>query len=291
MLHRDPVCGMIIDENKDCVNCQYNGKLYYFCAEDCKERFLNTPITFIGERKSTSDIFCISCGTQVKVGLYIGYRGPYCCERCHFRDRFIGDLLDKVEGIYIATIEAFVEALDAKEHEVGNHSYRVTQFAMVIARRMGLKGRDLVDVYCGSLLHDLGKIGIPDSILSKRGRLTPDEKEIMEAHPEIGYRIINHIDYFSKVSEIIYSHHEHYDGSGYPRALQGKEISIGSRIFAACDTLDALTVDRPYRAAVSFDEAKRYILDESGKMYDPEVIEVFRETEDELLEFVSRIVL
>jgi len=291
MIQKDPVCSMIIDEKRNCVNYRYYGKVYYFCSEDCKDRFLNSPMTFIGEKKSTPDISCISCRTRIKIGLYIRSHGPYCCEKCYFRDRFIGDVLDKVEGIYLATIEAFVEALDAKEHEVGNHSYRVTQFAMVIARRMGLKGKDLVDVYCGSLLHDLGKIGIPDSILLKQGRLTPDEKEIMSTHPVIGYRIINHIGYFSRASEIIYSHHEHYDGAGYPRALQGKEIPIGSRIFTVCDALDALTVDRPYRAAVSFDKARKNILDDNGKMFDPEVIEVFRETEYELLEFVSRIFL
>lgn len=231
------------------------------------------------------------CQTEIHGDLFIKKDGFYCCEKCYFRDKYIGDALDKMEGVYLATIEAFVDAIDAREHEVGNHSYRVTQFAMVLAREMEVSGRDLVDIYCGSLLHDIGKIGIPDAILLKKGELSEEENLIMSKHPEIGHRIIGHIGYLSKAAEIIYSHHEHYDGSGYPKGLKGKEIVSGARIFSVCDMIDALTVDRAYRKAVPYNEAKEYILSLSGTLFDPDIIEGFLRVEDDIKEFISKILL
>ncbi len=233
--------------------------------------------------------YCMHCQTEIQDELYIKKDGSYCCEKCYFRDKFLGDVLDKMEGTYLATIEAFVDTIDAREHEVGNHSYRVTQFAMVLARKMEVSGRDLVDIYCGSLLHDLGKIGVPDAVLLKQGKLSEEEQKVMLRHPEIGYKIINHIGYLSRAAEIIYSHHEHYDGSGYPRGLKGNEIPLGARIFSVCDILDALTVNRIYRKAVSYDEAKNYILSASNNLFDPDVIEGFLSAENDLKEFVAKI--
>lgn len=235
--------------------------------------------------------YCMHCQTEIHGELFIKKEGFYCCEKCYFRDKYIGDALDKMEGVYLATIEAFVDAIDAREHEVGNHSYRVTQFAMVLAREMEVSGRDLVDIYCGSLLHDIGKIGIPDSVLLKEGKLSKEEYMVMARHPEIGHRIIGHIGYLSKAAEIIHSHHEHYNGSGYPRGLKGKEIPLGSRIFSVCDMLDAFTVDRTYRKAITFEEAKKYILSASGALFDPDIIEGFLRVEDDIKEFISKILL
>ncbi len=233
---------------------------------------------------------CVACQTEIKEGIFKDGRGPYCCEKCYFRDRFLGGVMDKMEAIYLAIIEALVDAVDAKEHEVGNHSYRVTQLAMVLAQEMEIKGRELVDLYCGSILHDIGKIGIPDSILTKHENLSSEEWEIMKRHPEIGYRIVSHIGYFKNAAEIIYSHHEHYDGTGYPRGLKGDEIVLGARIFSVCDTLDALTVERPYRNALSFEDAKRFILNQSGKIFDPHVVDCFVDVEIKLMEFSGKIV-
>lgn len=235
--------------------------------------------------------YCMHCQTEILDESYIKKNGSYCCEKCYFRDKFIGDVMDRMEGTYLATMEAFVDAIDAREHEIGNHSYRVTQFAMVLAREMGVSGRDLVDIYCGSLLHDLGKIGIPDSVLLKESELSEEEREVMSKHPEIGYRIISHIGYLSKAAEIIYSHHEHYDGSGYPRGLKGGEIPLGARIFSVCDMLDALTVDRPYRTAITFEEAKQEILSARNTLFDPEVIDGFIKIEGDIKEFTSKIVI
>ena len=224
--------------------------------------------------RQETKIYCMHCRMGIFDEHYIKKDGFYCCEKCYFRDKYIGDALDKMEGVYLATIEAFVDAIDAREHEVGNHSYRVTQFAMVLAREMRITGRGLVDIYCGSLLHDIGKIGIPDAILLKKGELSEEESLIMSRHPEIGYRIIGHIGYLSNAAEIIYSHHEHYDGSGYPRGLKGKEVTLGSRIFSVCDMLDALTVERTYRKAITFEEAKIYPFC-IRHLFDPDIIKNF----------------
>lgn len=285
---QDPVCHMDIDVDRPQVTGVYGEKTYYFCSKECKDRFLKNPARFISETKEKGNR-CIACQTEIREGLYIKNKGPYCCEKCYFRDRFLGDAIEEMEGTCLATIEAFVEAIDAREHEVGSHSYRVTQFAMVLARKLKITGRDLVDIYCGALLHDIGKIGIPDSILLKQGRLEDEEFKVMSRHPEIGHRIINHIGYLHNAAAIIYSHHEHYDGSGYPRGLKGEEILLGARVFTVCDTLDALTVDRTYRKSVPYEAAKEHILSASGSLFDPLVVKGLLDAEDDLKEFTGKI--
>ncbi len=235
---------------------------------------------------------CKHCGAPIQGNSYIKKEaGLFLGEECYFRDTFLDGIVAEIEATYLATIEAFVSAIDAKEHEVGNHSLRVTQFAVMIGNKYGIQGSDLVDLYCGALLHDLGKIGIPDAVLLKKGRLDAEELAIMRGHPEIGYTIINHIGYLSKAAEIIRAHHEHFDGSGYPRGLQGAEIPSGARVFAVADTLDALTVKRPYRDPVSYEEAKRDILAASGKLFDPSVVDAFMKASDELKDFIGKIIL
>ncbi len=235
---------------------------------------------------------CKHCGSPIQGQSYIEKEaGLYLGEECYFRDTYLDGIVNEIEATYLATIEAFVSAIDAKEHEVGNHSLRVTQFAVMIGNGYGIRGRDLVDLYCGALLHDLGKIGIPDALLLKKGPLDAEEQAVMHGHPEIGYRIINHIGYLSKAAEIIRAHHEHFDGTGYPRGLRGAEIPAGARVFAVADTLDALTVKRPYREAVTYEEAKRIILTASGKLFDPSVVDAFMKASDELKDFIGKIIL
>lgn len=234
---------------------------------------------------------CKHCGTPIEGKSYIEKEaGIYLGEECYFRDTYLDGIVGQIEATYLATIEAFVSALDAKEHEVGNHSLRVTQFAVIIGKEYGIRGKDLVDLYCGALLHDLGKIGIPDALLLKKGPLDAEEQTIMHRHPEIGYRIINHIGYLSKAAEIIRAHHEHYDGTGYPRGLRGVEIPAGARVFAIADMLDALTVKRPYREAVSYEEAKKDIAAASGKLFDPPAVDAFMKASDELRDFIGKII-
>ncbi|OGW34335.1 MAG: hypothetical protein A2010_00380 [Nitrospirae bacterium GWD2_57_9] len=217
--------------------------------------------------------------------------GAYCCEDCFFRGTYLDGVVSKIEASYLATIQAFVSAIDAREHEVGNHSYRVTQFALMIGNTYGIKDRDLVDLYCGSLLHDIGKIGVPDSVLLKEGPLSPEEQEMMRRHPDTGYGIVSHIGYLEKASEIVRAHHERFDGKGYPRGLSGTEIPSGARVFAAADTLDALTVKRPYHEAVTFEKAQHEILSASGKSFDPGVVDAFMRASDELRETIGKILI
>jgi putative nucleotidyltransferase with HDIG domain len=235
---------------------------------------------------------CPNCGHPVEENRYvIRPDGTVRCEHCYFNDTYLEGVVHRMDAAYLVTLEALVSAIDAREHEVGNHSLRVTEFSLIIARACAVKGRDLVDLYCGALLHDIGKIGVPDVILHKTGPLTPDEQAIMRTHPEIGQRIIGHIGYFSRAAEIIRSHHEHFDGSGYPRGLRGEAIPRGARVFAIADALDALTVKRPYREALMFDAAVEEITERSGTIYDPEMIQAALTASAELKSYIGRIVL
>ncbi len=235
---------------------------------------------------------CPHCGAKIEGNRYIKRAdGTYRCEHCYFSDTHLEDVVDEIETSYLVTLEAFVSAIDAREHEVGDHSLRVTQFAMIMGHAYGVTGRDLVDLYCGALLHDIGKIGVPDAVLHKSGPLTPEEQAIMRGHPEIGHRIISHIGYFAKAAEIIRNHHEHFDGTGYPLGLRGSEIPAGARVFAVADALDALTVTRPYREALPFEGAQREILASSGKNFDPEVVKAFVKAADELKSYTGKIML
>ncbi|MGB9899268.1 MAG: HD domain-containing phosphohydrolase [Pseudothermotoga sp.] len=176
---------------------------------------------------------------------------------------------------YDATIEGWAYALDLRDKETEGHSERVTELTLKIAKKMGISKEELVHIKRGALLHDIGKMGIPDQILLKPGKLTEQEWEIMKKHPVYAYQMLSRIEYLRPALDIPYCHHEKWDGSGYPRGLKGQEIPLSARIFAVADVYDALTSDRPYRKAWSKDEAVRYIKDQSGKHFDPKVVEVF----------------
>ena len=235
---------------------------------------------------------CPNCGMTVENNRYVQRAdGSYRCEHCYFKDTYLEGIAGNIETSYLVTLEAFVSAIDAREHEVGNHSLRVTQFAMVLGHTHGVTGRDMVDLYCGALLHDIGKIGVPDSVLLKKGSLTAGEKGIMNGHPEIGYSIISRIGYFSRAAEIIRAHHEHFDGTGYPQGLKGEEILLGARVFAVADALDALTVARSYRDALAFDDARKEIASASGKNFDPAVIDDFLKAADVLKDYIGKVMI
>ena len=152
---------------------------------------------------------------------------------------------------------------------------------MRLGRRLGMSEDELVHVWRGALLHDIGKLGIPDDILSKPGALTAAEWEIMRQHPQLGYELLEPIPYLRPALEIPYCHHEHWDGSGYPRGLKGEEIPMSARIFAVADVWDALRSDRPYRVAWSDEAARVYIVQQSGKQFEPQVVEAFEHLLDE----------
>lgn len=193
--------------------------------------------------------------------------------------------LRNVEGAYNNTLLALVAALDAREHETSDHSQRVVRYTVATAERLGISGPELDDIARGALLHDIGKIGVPDSILLKPGKLTPDEWVEMRKHPQIGFDILKAIPFLNVPAEIVLSHQERFDGNGYPRGLKGEAIHIGARIFAIADTLDAMTCDRPYRKGTTYAAAREEILRCSGTQFDPRCVEAFLAiTEGELQE-------
>jgi putative nucleotidyltransferase with HDIG domain len=193
-----------------------------------------------------------------------------------------------LERSYDITLEALGDALDFKDAETQGHSRRVTAFTMAIAKAMGLPKEQIDVIARGAFLHDIGKIAIPDRILLKPGKLDDKEKEIMREHCYHGYQMLKKIPFLKDACEIVYSHQEHFDGSGYPRGLKGAEIPLGARIFSVADTLDAIISDRPYRAARSLAEARREIQAWSGRQFDPEVVEIFSKIPDDIFEYVRR---
>jgi response regulator RpfG family c-di-GMP phosphodiesterase len=176
---------------------------------------------------------------------------------------------------YQNTLLALVAALDAREHETSDHSQRVVKYTIAIAERLALQGPELEELGRGALLHDVGKIGVPDAVLLRPGKLTPEEWTEMRRHPDIGHQMIQSIPFLATPAVIVLSHQERFDGGGYPRKLRGEEIHIGARIFAVADTLDAMTSDRPYRKATSFENAMAEVQRCAGSQFDPEVVRAF----------------
>ncbi|NIA07552.1 MAG: HD domain-containing protein [Actinobacteria bacterium] len=173
------------------------------------------------------------------------------------------------------SLVALVAALDAREHETQLHSLRVRAYALRLGAELGMNPDQMRVLGQASLLHDIGKVGTPDPILLKPGPLTDEEWEMMRRHPEVGQRILLSVPFLRDSAKIVYSHHEHYDGTGYPKRLSGDQIPFGSRVFAIADAFDALTSDRPYRKRVSCGETQRIIKEDSGKHFDPEAVRAF----------------
>ena len=187
-----------------------------------------------------------------------------------------------LERSYDITLEALGDALDKKDAETEGHSKRVTAFTIAIARAMGLSKEQIAVIARGAFLHDIGKMAVPDAILRKPGKLTPDEILIMQEHCYHGYEILKKIPFLGEAAEIVYAHQERYDGTGYPRGLKGEQIPLGARMFSVADTLDAITSDRPYRPAQSLTAARIEIEKWSGRQFDPDVVKVFLEMDQDI---------
>ena len=196
--------------------------------------------------------------------------------------------LRHIEVTYDDTLQALGAALDLRDNETAGHSRRVTRYCLEMARRMDYEDAALKSLERGSYLHDIGKIGIPDSVLLKPGALDANERKIMESHVGIGYKLVNHISFLSDSAELVLCHQERFDGTGYPRGLKGTEIPLGARIFSVADTLDAMTSDRPYRSAVPFAEARAEIVRGSGTQFDPDVVAAFLATPEKAWENIRR---
>ncbi|MBI4770134.1 MAG: HD domain-containing protein, partial [Chloroflexi bacterium] len=181
---------------------------------------------------------------------------------------------------YDATIEGWARALDLREHETERHTRRVTELTVQLAHAMGLDERQIEHIRRGALLHDMGKVGIPDSILLKPGSLTDEEWEIMRQHPQFAYDMLAPIAYLRPALDIPYCHHEKWDGTGYPRGLKGEEIPLAARIFAVADVWDALRSDRPYRPAWPEERVWEYVGEQAGKHFDPKVVDALLQLEN-----------
>ena len=184
----------------------------------------------------------------------------------------------QISELHLATIEALALAIDAKDQTEPNHIQRVQAYATGLARALGMSETEVQAVKTAALLHDIGKLAIPDHILAKPGPLTPEEFQKVRVHPEVGAAILHSVPFPSPVAPLILSHHERWDGRGYPAGLKEDEIPLGARVVGVVEYFDALTSDRPYHKAISQDAALALLKQEAGKALDPRVVEVFIES-------------
>ena len=185
---------------------------------------------------------------------------------------------------YFATVRALTNAVEARDAYTGKHAERVAAYALTLGEALGQDWAGRAEVEFGFLLHDIGKVAIPDSILHKPEPLTPQERELIQQHPVTGWEIVKQVDFLGAASDVVRHHHERWDGDGYPDGLKGDDIPFAARVFAVADTLDALTTDRPYRPASEFAEARRLIREGSGTQFDPAVVEVLETISDDVFD-------
>jgi len=212
-------------------------------------------------------------------------------------ERYAADLRDtfkqertrsqELRSSYTATVRALSNAVEARDAYTGKHAERVTAYGIEIARAVGVSIADTRELEFGFLLHDIGKLGIPDAILYKPGALTDNERALMTQHPLIGAQIVDDIEFLAPAARVVRSHHERWDGSGYPDGLAGEEIPLAARVFSVADVLDALTTDRPYRHALPLSKAREMIVAGSGTQFDPRVVEAFKSIPDRRLERIA----
>lgn len=194
----------------------------------------------------------------------------------------------QIQQSYEDTLQALGAAIDLRDNETAGHSQRVCRYSLEIARAMGWQDKELGRLARGAYLHDIGKLGVPDGILLKPGPLTGEERKLMQRHSQIGFDLLKDIPFLADASEIVLMHHERFDGSGYPKGLKGEKIPLGARIFAIVDTLDAVTSDRPYQRATSFESAREIIRRLSGTAFDPQVVSVFLNLPEHIWPTIAR---
>jgi HD-GYP domain-containing protein (c-di-GMP phosphodiesterase class II) len=187
----------------------------------------------------------------------------------------VKEVEEQVSALRTSLICAFNQLLDLKDLNTGVHSTRLAEWALHVGGELGLDQRALADLEVAALLHDIGKVGIPDVILQKPARLTEAEYELMKKHPEYGWAVLRNVPGMERASLMILHHHESYDGEGYPAGLKGEEIPIGSRIVSVIDAFDAMVSSRPYREGLPFEEAERRLVLASGTQFDAEVVQSF----------------
>ena len=262
---------------------------------DSKQIAANKPFSRLWQEESFSNYICVPliAKGEVKGVLEVYRRSQFTpdAEWLEFLETLAGQaaitidnaqMFDNLQRVnmelaiaYDATIEGWSRAMDLRDKETEGHTQRVTELTVLLAKAMGIKDKEILNIRRGALLHDIGKMGIPDHILLKEGPLTVKEWKIMHKHPILAYEMLQPIRYLHQSLDIPISHHEKWDGSGYPRGLQAEQIPLVARIFAIADVWDAVTSARPYRKAWSKKKALAYIKEQSGKQFDPQVVEVF----------------
>jgi len=236
----------------------------------------------MGKNRPTA---CAECGAISPGRQYARVKDRNICEHCFLNARKASARIEA--DPYESFVESLAEAMDLRERETGLHSKRVAAHTLLLAQHFFNDAKDLQEIYWGSLLHDIGKIGVPDSILLKPGGLSADEWEIMRQHPGNGHKILQSLPYLAMAGDIVLCHEERFDGSGYPSGLRGEAIPLPARLFAVIDTLDAMSFDRPYRKALPFDVAKTEIVRMSGSQFDPLAVDIFLKEEEQLRELES----
>jgi HD-GYP domain-containing protein (c-di-GMP phosphodiesterase class II) len=213
-------------------------------------------------------------------------RETYAAEKQRAED--LARALSELERTYLATVRGLAAAVEAKDEYTGGHLVRVTSYGMMIMRLLAPELANQPQFEYGFILHDVGKLGVPDAVLKKPGPLDEDEWELMRRHPTTGRRILEGIPFLTDAKEIVYSHHERWDGKGYPKGLREEEVVLGGRVFPIADTFDAMTSDRPYRKALPFDRAIEEIERGSGTQFWPDAVEAFLSIPRDELEAASR---
>ncbi len=196
------------------------------------------------------------------------------------RTQEVTQLCNELTDSYETTLHALMTALDFRDNETQGHSYRVVEYAVLVAKQMGMVEPELTRIRRGAILHDVGKLGVADAVLRKPGKLNEEEWKEMRRHPELGYRMLKDIRFLRSSLDIVLSHQERYDGTGYPRGLKGEQIPLNARIFAVADTFDAMTSDRPYRNALDIAAAREEIRRFSNSQFDPRVADAFLSIEE-----------
>jgi hypothetical protein len=212
---------------------------------------------------------------NLTIGLLIALYSYYRNGLEIFRHSQLTNLNKMLRESYSATLEGWARALELQDKETEGHSRRVTELSMALGEKLGLSEEKINAIYYGALLHDIGKLGIPETILNKPGSLTEKERELIECHPMYAYELLKDVDFLQEALAIPQSHHENWDGSGYPQGLQGEEIPLIARLFSVIDVWDALTSERPYRMPWTREKSIEYLQKQSGIIFDPLIVEVF----------------
>lgn len=197
--------------------------------------------------------------------------------------------LEDVKASYEFSLEAFMAILDAREHQTGRHSLRVRELAIWLARKMDIRGKSLDEIATGAMLHDIGKIAIPDRVLFNTGPLNPEDWRVMQTHADLGHKILSGSAHLAGAARIVEEHHERYDGQGYPKGLKGEQICLGARIFAVVDAYDAMRSNRMYRPAISTEAAVTEVATHRGTQFDPDVCDIFLRHQDEIEQLYQRL--